>query len=163
MVCEALPEVLERYRTKPPKETFVLHGWVAGEKHLEWVEREKLYNYRTESARGSLRLHESVAGASYLLLHGANQYRGGSRLFRIVSDGPRVFSKETLLEKGYPGSGSQLYYLVYDVKPLGVDDPLFAYDWDLSKVDGVGEGHQSALPKKGIPLSEFMKGARVKT
>jgi len=158
-VKEVLPEIEGQYRTKPPKEVFVLHGWVSGAEHFEWVENAKLYNYRTESRRGSLRLHESVTGASYLLLHGPSQYRSGSRLFRITSEGPRVFSKETLLEKGYPGSASQPYYLVYDVKPLEADDPLATYDWDLSKVDAIGEGRNSAIPKKGIPLSELMKGA----
>ncbi|MCU0858696.1 MAG: DUF2357 domain-containing protein [Pontiellaceae bacterium] len=161
-VNEVLPEADGRYRTKPAREKYVIHGWVRGPEYLAWFAREGLYNFRTDDRRGSLRLHESVAGAAYLLLHGEGDYRGGGRLFRIVSEGPRVFSKKTLIEKGYPGEGSQPYYLIYDVKPLNEDDPLVAYDWDLSKIDGIGEGRNSPVPEKGIPLSEFMKGAKRK-
>jgi predicted component of viral defense system (DUF524 family) len=162
-VNDVLPEADGRYRTKPTQEQFVIHGWSKGQEYLAWVEREGLYNFRTDDRRGSLRLHESVAGASYLYLHGDRQYQGGGRLFRIVSEGPRVFARETLAEKGYPGGGSQPYYLVYDVSPLNEDDPLAAYDWDLSEIDGVGDGRKSPVPEKGIPLSEFMKGAKPKS
>ena len=129
---------------------------------MEWIRSARLYNFRTDSRTGSLRLGESVAGASYLLLHGDNQYRGGGTLFKIVSDGPRVFSKEALLEKGYPGDGSQPYYLVFDVRLLGEDDPLAGYDWDLRLIDGIDDRRGSAIPKKGIPLNENMKGAKPK-
>ena len=162
-VNEVLPEADGRYRTKPVREKYVIHGWLKGSEYLEWVEREGLYNFRTDNRRGSLRLHESVAGAAYLLLHGAGEYSGGGRLFKIISEGPRVFSKETLIELGYPGEPSQPYYLVYDVQPLDAKDPLSKYDWDLSKVEGVGDGRNSPVPEKGIPLSEFMKGAKPKT
>ncbi|VGO22090.1 DUF2357 domain-containing protein [Pontiella sulfatireligans] len=160
-VREALPEWGAVTRSRPSAETYVLHGWLKGPEYRDWVESSSLYNFRTES-RGSLRLHESVAGASYLLLHGSGDYRGGGRLYRITSAGPRVFSSETLLEKGYPKNGSQPYYLVYDVAPLDPDDPLFAYDWDLSKIEAIGEGHNSAIPEQGIPLSDLMVGARRK-
>jgi len=158
-VNDVLPEADGRYRTKPAIEEFVIHGWVKAPKYLMWVEREGLYNFRTDNRRGSLRLHESVAGASYLFLHGEGEYQGGGRMFKITSKGPRVFSKETLIEQGYPGEASQPYYLVYDVEPLGGDDPLTGYDWDLRPIDEIDEGRGSPVPKKGIPLSEFMKGA----
>ncbi len=158
-VRETLPEAEEHYRTKPPKEMFVIHGWHNGEKHLNWVASSGLYNFRTEKQRGSLRLHHSVAGASYLLLHGDGEYQGGGHLFKIVSEGPRVFSKEKLVELEYPGGASQPYYLVFDVKPLADDDLLAAHDWDLQPINGIDEGRGSPVPKKGIPLNEFMKGA----
>jgi predicted component of viral defense system (DUF524 family) len=161
-VYETLPENDLVYRFRPPAEIYVLHGWHNGDEHLRWVESAKFYNFRTETRRGSLRLHESVAGASYLLLHGEGQHQGGGRLFKIISEGPRVFSKETLIGQGYPGNASQPYYLVYDVQPLDAKDPLNQYDWDLSKVDGIGDGRNSPVPEKGIPLSEFMKGAKPK-
>ena len=161
-VCEAMPEKEEQYRTKPPVEKFVIHGWLKTQEQLSWVERKGLYNFRTDDRRGSLRLHESVAGASYLLLHGEGEYQCGGKLFKIVSEGPRVFSKEKLAELEYPGGASQLYYLVYDVKPLDGNDPLAGYDWDLSPIDGIDKGRGSPVPKKGIPLSEFMKGAKPK-
>jgi predicted component of viral defense system (DUF524 family) len=162
VVNEVLPEADGRYRTKPANEKYVIHGWLKGSEYLAWVERVGLYNFRTDNRRGSLRLHESVAGASYLLLHGAGDYQGGARLFRIVPEGPRVFSRETLVEKEYPGGGSQPYYLVFNIRPLDEDDPLAAYDWDLSKIDGIGTGRNSPVPEKGILLSEVMKGATQK-
>ena len=51
---------------------------------------------------------------------------------------------------------------VVSVEPLDTKDPLNGYDWDLSKVEGVGDGRNSPVPEKGIPLSEFMKGAKPK-
>ena len=162
-VRESLPEKQDQYRTKPSSEKFVIHGWLKGPEYLEWVKTSGFYNFRTDSGAGSLRLGESVAGASYLLLHGKGQYRGGGQLFRIVSDGPRVFSKEKLIEKGYPSDGHQSYYLVYDVKPLDENDPLSGYDWDLRQIDGIDDRRGSgAPPTKGIPLNELMKGAKPK-
>ncbi len=157
-VRESLPEWGDLHRNTPAQETYVLHGWLKGPEYRAWVESSKLYNFRMES-RGYLRLHESVVGALYLLLHGDGEYQGGGRLYSIISEGPRVFSKETLAEKGYPGACSQKYYLVYDVEPLDGVDPLAAYDWDLRPVDGIDSGRGAALPKQGIPLSELMKGA----
>jgi predicted component of viral defense system (DUF524 family) len=162
-VYEMLPERRENSRSMPAAETYVIHGWLKGAEHLDWIRARGLYNFRTEKRRGSLRLHHSVAGASYLLLHGDDEYRGGGRLFKIISEGPRVFSKEKLVELDYPGSASQAYYLVYDVEPLDSEDPLALYDWDLRPIDGIDEGRGSPVPRKGIPLSDFMKGARAKS
>lgn len=161
-VQETMPEWSVGNRSRPTLETHVLHGWHNGETHLDWVVSKGLYNFRTEKQRGSLRLHHSVTGASYLLLHGDGEYQSGGRLFRIVSDGPRVFSKEKLIAEGYPGGASQPYYLVYDVEPLDGADPLSAYDWNLRLIDGIDDGRGSPVPEKGIPLNEFMKGAKRK-
>jgi predicted component of viral defense system (DUF524 family) len=158
-VRETLPETDGQFRVKPLVETYVLHGWHNGGEHLKWVNSKRLYNFRTETRRGSLRLHESVAGASYLLLHGAGEYQVAKYLYRIVTEGPRVFSRETLIETGYPGKGNQPYYLVFDVEPLAENDPLGGYIWDLSKVEGIDSRRGSAIPKKGIPLSALMKAA----
>jgi hypothetical protein len=46
---------------------------------------------------------------------------------------------------------------------LDAEDPLNNYEWDLSKVAGIGDGRNSPVPEKGIPLSEFMKGAKPKS
>lgn len=161
-VLESIPERDLVSRFRPPAETHVLHGWLNGAEHLRWVKSSKLYNFRTESRRGSLRLHESVTGASYLLLHGEGEYQSGARLYRITSEGPRVFSKESLVENGYPGGCSQPYYLVYDVESLSDNDPLRGYDWDLRLIDGIATGRATAIPKKGIPLTDLMKGAKPK-
>jgi hypothetical protein len=51
---------------------------------------------------------------------------------------------------------------VYVVEPLGCDGVLAGYDWDLSRIDGIEGGRGSPVPKRGIVLSEFMKGAVLK-
>jgi len=158
-VREFMPEWDEGGRAKPPAEVFVLPGWKSSSEQLQWVQSSGLYNFRTDDRRGSLRLKNSVAGASYVYLHGSGETQGGGQLFRVVSEGPRVFSSERLIEKGYPGKASQPFYIVYDLKPLRKEDPLAQYDWDLSKIQGIGKNRASAIPKDGIPLSEFMKGA----
>lgn len=158
-VRESLPEWDAGGRVEPAPAVYALHGWVPSEDHLDWYVQSGLYNYRTEDRRGSLRLKASVSGARYLLLHGKGQYRGGGQLFQIVSEGPRVFSAEALVEKGYPGSASQPFYLVFEIRPLPPGDPLAAYDWDLTPVPGIGQHRASALPERGIPLSELMLGA----
>jgi len=151
--------VLENgYRVKPVKETYAIYGWVE-DGQLDWVKKSKLYNFRTGSGQGSLHLHSTVTGASYILLRGKGQNHGGGTLMRIVSKGPRILPKERLVELGYPGRGSQPYYLVFEVEALESDDPLAKYDWDLAKISGVELGRRSGVPpKEGISLNEFMKG-----
>ncbi len=96
--CE--PEVKRRH--SPPAETSVLVGWCKSEEHLEWITRRGLYNCRMGSGRGSLELSPEMAAAKYLLLH----FEGGKTipgLMRIMSKGPKVFSKSDLVRKEYPG------------------------------------------------------------
>ena len=52
--------------------------------------------------------------------------------------------------------------MVYDIKQLDDSELLAKYDWDLKPIDGIGAGRQSAIPEKGIKLSEFMNGAKPK-
>ncbi|MDZ8118199.1 DUF2357 domain-containing protein [Pontiella agarivorans] len=158
-VREAVPERDESGRMAPAKEIFVIHGWHNGDENLAWVLKSGLYNFRTGERRGSLRLHHSVSGASYLLLHGAGEFRSGGTLFKITGEGPRIFSKEDLIKNDYPGNPSQYCYLMFDVEPLDRCDPLAAYDWDLKKIEGIDDRRGSPVPKKGIPLNTFMKGA----
>ena len=162
VVRESIPELDCAERVAPAEEIFVLHGWKKDEAHLEWVKQKGLYNYRTGTGQGSLRLHASVTGASYLLLHGDREYHRGGELFKIVSAGPRVMTRETLIKNDYPGRGSEPFYLVFDVAPLNDDDPLTKYDWDLRLIDGIESRRGSAIPDKGIPLNIFMKGAVLK-
>ena len=167
-----LPETQYDARTKPATETYVIHGWVKNPQHFTWIKVNGLYNFRTDNKRGSLRLHHSVSGASYLLLHGEGQYNGGGELFRIKSAGPRVFSDQALHKIGY-GPCSQPYYLMFDIEPLKENAPLAKCEWNLKKITDndngknsqqplIKEGRNSALPTQGIPLSQFMQAASPK-
>ena len=142
-------------RALPPAETHVLVGWFKDDAHLRWIRSANLYNFRMETGAGSLRLGPEVSGARYLLLHG---YRGkaAAGLFRVTGSGPRVLSKEKLLEKSYPGTPSQPYYLVYDLEPA----PGFeGYEWDYDKLPDRLKGRRSAVPQT-LTLDELLAVAR---
>jgi hypothetical protein len=129
-------------RHTPPAETFVLVGWNKCDAHLKWVLREKLYNFRMDTGLGSLQLSPEVVAAQYLLLHttGAKAERG---LLRITSKGPRVFSKEALKRKGYPGEPSGEFYLVFEVEPASEFDD---FQCDFANLPDRPSGRLSGAP-----------------
>jgi predicted component of viral defense system (DUF524 family) len=156
-VNEALPETYGENRNLIPNDTFVLVGFYKKE-NLDWIIKRGLYNARADSKRGSLRLGPGEAGAKYLLLHSTGETKT-SRLLKIVEIGPRVFSKQTLVDKGYPSKPSQDYYLVYKVEEIS-DVELQNQKWDIIKLDKHKQGRGSALPFS-VTMTELMK-AKVK-
>ncbi|MEA4975339.1 MAG: DUF2357 domain-containing protein [Paludibacter sp.] len=153
-VNEALPETYGKNRSLIPDETFVLVGFYKNEKHLEWIIKSGLYNARAESDRGSLRLGPGESGAKYLLLHSSGETKTG-RLVKITENGPRVFSKQTLISKGYPTEPSQNYYLVYKIQEIA-EREFLNQKWDITMLEKFRQGHGSALPFS-VTLSELMK------
>ena len=156
-VNEALPETYGENRNLIPDDTFVLVGFYKTE-NLDWIIKSGLYNARADSKRGSLSLGLGEAGAKYLLLH-SNGETKTSRLLKITETGPRVFSKKTLIDKGYPSEPSQDYYLVYKVEEIS-DVELQNQKWDITKLDKHKQGRGSALPFS-VTMTELMK-AKVK-
>lgn len=152
-VNEALPETYGENRNLIPDDTFVLVGFYKKE-NLDWIIKSSLYNARADSARGSLRLGPGEAGAKYLLLHSMGETKTG-RLLKIIETGPRVFSKQTLIEKGYPTEPSQNYYLVYKIQET-IDKELMNQEWDITLLNKYKEGRGSALPFS-VTLTELMK------
>ena len=152
-VNEALPETYGENRNLIPDDTFVLVGFYKTES-LDWIIKSGLYNARADSKRGSLRLGPGEAGAKYLLLH-SNGETKTSRLLKITETGPRVFSKRTLIDKGYPSVLSQDYYLVYKVEEI-TDVELQNQKWDITKLDKHKPGSGSSLPFS-VTLTELMK------
>jgi hypothetical protein len=99
-----------------------------------------------------LRLGPGEAGAKYLLLHTEGELVTG-KLFKITETGPRIFSKQTLIEKGYPAP-TQDFYLVYKVEE--VREKEFANQfWDIRKLNGYKTGHGSPLPFS-VTMTELM-------
>ena len=129
-------------RHTPPAETFVLVGWNKSDEHLQWILREKLYNFRMDTRAGSLRLEPEITAAQYLLLHGEGT-KAESGLLRITSKGPRVLSKDALKRKGYPSEPSGDFYLVFDVELASEFD---GFKWDYAKLPNRPGGRQSAAP-----------------
>jgi len=152
-VNEALPETYGKNRNLIPDDTFVLVGFYKTE-NLDWIIKSGLYNARADSKRGSLRLGPGEAGAKYLLLH-SNGETKTSRLLKITETGPRVFSKRTLIDKGYPSEPSQDYYLVYKVEEI-TDVELQNQMWDITKLDKHKQGRGSALPFS-VTMTDLMK------
>jgi hypothetical protein len=156
-VLHKLPEraVGVTVRNTPPAETFVLVGWCKSDEHLKWILREKLYNCRMDSGRGSLELSPDMTAAKYLLLH-FEKGKAVSGLLRITSKGPRVFSRDALIRKGYPGMPSQDFYLVYTVEPAAEFDGI---DWDYSKLEKRLSGRKSGFPHP-VPLDAVLSVTR---
>ena len=138
-------------RHAPPAETSVLVGWCKDEDHLKWIQQSKLYNFRMDTSPGSLRLKPEIAGAKYLLLHGkgSNAIPG---LFRIISDGPRVISKDALVKRGYPHVPGHDHYLISDVEPAA---EFQGFEWDYKKLESRQAGRKSAWPYH-VSLAELM-------
>lgn len=143
-VNEALPETYGKNRNLIPDDTHVLVAFYKDKAHLDWIIKSELYNARADSKRGSLRLGPGEAGAKYLLLHSTGETIT-SKLFKITETGPRVFSRKTLIDKGYPTQPSQEYYLVYKVKEIS-DVELQNHKWDITRLDKHKQGRGSALP-----------------
>ncbi|MCD4679800.1 MAG: DUF2357 domain-containing protein, partial [Bacteroidales bacterium] len=150
---EAIPEAYGENRALIPDDTFVLVAFYR-KKNWNWIVKSGLYNARADSKRGSLRLGPGEAGAKYLLLHSDNETKT-SKILKIKETGPRVFSRQTLIDKGYPSAPSQNYYLVYKTE-IVQDKEFLNQSWDIKKLEGYKKGRASALPFS-VTLTELMK------
>lgn len=157
VVCESMPEPYGTDRNLIPEETFVLLGSFHDENHLKWILGNKLYNTRTDTGNGSVRLKQEISSAKYLLLHKDEK----QIMLRLSDKGPRVMSKERLsaIDANSSYKPSLPYYVVFDIT-ANEPDKEFRYDkWDIGKMikDGIIKGgHQSAAPE-GISLATLMK------
>jgi len=151
-VREALPEVYGPYRGLLPDSTFVLVGYYKTENHYEWIKKNKVYNFRTGTGAGSLVLDNETVSARYLLLHGG---AGSATLYRITGKGPKVWSRETMIKKNYPGADPRDYYLVVQIEE--VTEPEFVdVSWDVKQLKGYISGRVSAMPFT-VSLSELVR------
>ncbi|HJD86602.1 MAG TPA: DUF2357 domain-containing protein [Empedobacter falsenii] len=95
--------------------TFVLVGYTKSQEHLDWCLINGMYNFRMNDNTGSLELTSDVVQAKYLLLRESGKDKA-TQLFRITSKGPKVYSKEKLVQLGY-ANPSQPDYLVVRIEP----------------------------------------------
>jgi len=153
IVMEPLPEPYNTNRDLIPDDTFLLVGYYNSKEQYDWITKNKLYNFRMGSGSGSLILDKETVCSKYLLLHSAGDTNSGD-LWKIVSKGPKVFSKDDLIRKGYP-SPSQDNYLVIEIEP--VTDPEFDnVSWNFKNLENYNSGRQSAFPFT-TNLTELMK------
>lgn len=156
VVCEPMPEPYGSDRNLIPEETFVLLGSFRDENHLKWILGNKLYNTRTDTGNGSVRLKQEISSAKYLLLHKGDK----QLLLRLGNKGPRVMSKETLMKLHYAElyTPSLPYYVVFDIAATEPEEAFQGVKWNLAQmVDDsiIKKGHLSAEPE-GVSMATLM-------
>jgi hypothetical protein len=102
------------------------------------VKKNKLYYVRTGFNGGSINLVSGCEKTKYLLLHFSNEER---MLLELVGNGPKFFTKDALVEKGF--SPSQDYYLGFDIKSI---KPIVIEGLDIASVKLRTKGKQSFVP-----------------
>lgn len=152
-INEPLPEPCNTNRDLIPDDTFVLVGYYNSLEQYRWIQQTKLYNFRMGSGTGSLILEKETVSSKYLLLHTKGDIDSGD-LWKIVSRGPKVYSRDDLIRKGY-SNPSQDNYLVIQIAPL--TDPEFSnVRWKFRELSNYSTGRASALPFTAS-LTELMK------
>jgi predicted component of viral defense system (DUF524 family) len=152
VVMEPLPETYNANRGLIPDDTNVLVGFYKSRDHHRWIQNNKLYNFRMGSGAGSLLLNKETVSAKYLLLHTFGDNESGD-LWKII-DGPRAFSKEDLVRKGYP-SPSQNNYLIFEIAAV-TDREFENVRWNFKKLSNYSAGTASAFPFTSS-LTELMR------
>jgi predicted component of viral defense system (DUF524 family) len=153
VVKELLPEPFNNNRDLIPDDTFVLVGYYDSPEQYDWIQRTGLYNFRMGSGAGSLTLDKETVSSKYLLLHTSGDKDSGD-LWKIVSRGPKVYSKEDLIKKGHP-SPSQDNYLIIQIE-LVTDSEFENVKWNFRALENYSRGRQSAYPFT-TNLTELMK------
>lgn len=143
IVKELLPETYNSNRSLLPDETYVLVAFYNSSDQYEWIIEKKLYNFRMSSNSGSLVLDKETVSSKYLLLHTSGDKVSGD-LWRIVSKGPRVYSKEDLIRKDYP-SPTKDNYLVIEIERVS-DMEFHNVKWNFKKLKNFSQGRASAIP-----------------
>jgi predicted component of viral defense system (DUF524 family) len=152
-VKEPLPEPYNTNRDLIPDDTFVLVGYYNTQDKYDWIKRTRLYIFRMGSGTGSLILDKETVSSKYLLLHKPGDTASGD-LWKIVSRGPKVYSKDDLIRKGYP-EPSQDNYVVIQIEPV-TDTEFENVSWDFRKLSNYSTGRASAFPFT-TSLTKLMK------
>ncbi|MDD6473731.1 MAG: DUF2357 domain-containing protein, partial [Bacteroidales bacterium] len=158
-VQEQMPEPAGENRDFLPDETWVVMGYIKDDKQLEWIHKTSLYNFRTGTQNGSVRLSRNFVSSRYILLHA----HGNSLEFvRLADEGPRVFRRSDLLRLGYPPSEDEEkkkddIYIVYRLEPERTEPEWAQYKWNISEVSSK-KGNQRAVPEP-VKLSDLIKKA----
>ncbi|MFN8297066.1 MAG: DUF2357 domain-containing protein [Chitinophagales bacterium] len=156
IIKEPIPENYGANRDLIPDETNILVGYYNSPEQYEWIKRSGLYNFRMGSGKGSLILDKETVGSKYLLLHTVGEISSGE-LWKIISSGPKVYSKDDMSRKGYPKSNDEMqeYYLVIEIEKVA--EPEFENaKWNFKKLKNYKKGIASAFPFI-TTLAELMK------
>ncbi len=154
---EAIPEVINNRRVKPPEDMHVLVGYCKSDAHREWVLENRLYNFRL-AGRGAISeyVDPEMLLADYLLLHWQG-YLETKDIYRITHEpgqGPRVMTASMLEIIGYPDPRHE-EYLVYQIAP-NIERGFDSAKWDLTQLAGYRVGRGSGFPF-AVSLLELME------
>jgi len=154
---EAIPEVINNRRMKPPEDTHVLVGYCKSDVHREWILENRLYNFRM-AGRGAISefVDPEMLLADYLLLHWED-HLVTKEIFRIVQEpgrGPRIMTSGMLETLGYPNPRHE-EYLVYQIAPH-IDREFDGAKWDITQIEGYRTGRGSGFPF-AVSLLELME------
>lgn len=158
ILSEPMPEYfdIEKNEKIIPDETFVLVGYYNSIEQYEWIKNNELYNFRMGTGSGSLVLDKETVSSKYLLLHTSKEDSSGD-LWKIVSKGPRVYSKSDMVKLEYPKEEKEMQenYLIIQIEPVS-DFEFENVKWDFKKLMNYKKGNASAFPFTAS-LSELMK------
>ena len=159
-VREEMPEPAGDNRDFLPDETWVVLGYVKNDKQLDWIRKTGLYNFRTGTQNGSIRLSRNLVSSRYLLLHAHGE---SIQFVRLADEGPRVFRRSDLLRMGYPPSEDEEkkkddIYIVYRLEPYNTEPEWQQYHWQISEITD-NKGNRSAVPEP-VKLSDLMLKAK---
>lgn len=159
-VRDVLPESVKENRDFLPNETWVVLGYVKDDKHLQWINKSGLYNFRAGMRNGSVSLNRNIVSSRYLLLHSQGK---SIKFVRLSDEGPRVFRRSDLLKNGYPESKNEHQktediYIVYKLDLEHIEPEWEQYYWDM--LDVIKErGRNSAIPRP-IQLTYLLSKAK---
>lgn len=156
-VNEQMPEPAGENRDFLPDETWVVLGYVKNDKQLEWIRKTGLYNFRTGTQNGSVRLSRNLISSRYLLLHAHGE---SVDFVRLSDEGPRVFRRSDLIRMGYPRSENEEkrkdeIYIVYRLDFKRTEPEWAQYKWKIHDVLDK-KGSQMSVPEP-VKLSVLMK------
>jgi predicted component of viral defense system (DUF524 family) len=157
---EPMPEYFDENRNEKliPDETFVLVGYYKSKSQLEWIIKNKLYNFRTGTNKGSLPLGVKEVSAKYLVLHGESKTTT-NKIFKLNEEGPKIFSKDDMIKSGYKDPAGDLY-IIYKIENE-VSNEFGNLDFDLKELQNFKSFRNSPNPIT-VSLTELLK-AKPKT
>jgi predicted component of viral defense system (DUF524 family) len=157
---EPMPEYFDENRNEKliPDETFVLVGYYKSKSQLEWIIKNKLYNFRTGTNKGSLPLGVKEVSAKYLVLHGESKTTT-NKIFKLNEEGPKIFSKDDMIKSGYKDPSGDLYIL-YKIENE-VSNEFGNLDFNLKELQNFKSFRNSPNPIT-VSLTELLK-AKLKT
>jgi len=136
------PEYIDSEKLNP-NDTFVIVGYYKSKKQLDWILHNNLYNFRTGTDKGSLKLTNEIINAKFLILHGHDELIT-NKIYKLKPTGAKIMSQKDLINKGYPNPSGE-FYIVYDLEQE-VSNDFKNIEIDIKKLDNFESFRNSAKP-----------------